>query len=80
MARRDADVDRRHTGGEQAVQPFFFAMAYDSGRGKIVLFGGYAGSAVLGDTWEWDGASGTWDTRHPGGSKPSPPLLPRHGV
>ncbi len=30
------------------------AMAYDSGRGVIVLFGGSDG-ASLGDTWEWDG-------------------------
>jgi hypothetical protein len=34
------------------------AMAYDSGRGRVVLFGGYDGSA-LGDTWEWDGS--TWE-------------------
>ena len=34
------------------------AMAYDSSRGKIVLFGGDAalgGGAILGDTWEFDG-------------------------
>jgi hypothetical protein len=32
------------------------AMAFDSNRGRVVLFGGnpYAGS-ILGDTWEWDG-------------------------
>jgi hypothetical protein len=28
-------------------------MAYDSTRGKMVLFGGYGGSAYLGDTWEF---------------------------
>ncbi len=34
-------------------------MAYDSKRGRVVLFGGRtaaAGAAALGDTWEWDGS------------------------
>ncbi len=31
-----------------------FAMAYDAGRGRVVLFGGLEG-APLGDTWEWNG-------------------------
>lgn len=31
------------------------AMAYDSRRGRIVLFGGAGNRGVLGDTWEWDG-------------------------
>ncbi len=35
-------------------------MAYDSRRGKVVLFGGYSkrgsgGDVYFGDTWEWDG-------------------------
>lgn len=34
------------------------AMAYDSGRGRIVLFGGSSNNTALGDTWEWDGS--TW--------------------
>ena len=34
------------------------SMAYDSMRGRTVLFGGYNGSQ-LGDTWEWDGSSWT---------------------
>jgi hypothetical protein len=33
-------------------------MAYDDGRGRVVLFGGSTGSARLNDTWEWDGH--TW--------------------
>lgn len=33
-------------------------MAYDSARGRTVLFGG-DGAGYLGDTWEWDGASWT---------------------
>lgn len=36
-------------------------MAYDSARGRIVMFGG-SGNAYpseLGDTWEWDGKNWT---------------------
>lgn len=35
------------------------AMAYDSQRGRTVLFGGLAasGGSALGDTWEWDGTN-----------------------
>lgn len=33
------------------------SMAYDSGRGRTVLFGGGSGCcAIYGDTWEWDGS------------------------
>lgn len=33
------------------------AMGYDAGRDVFVLYGGFdAGGALLGDTWEWDGA------------------------
>jgi hypothetical protein len=35
------------------------AMAYDSDRGRVVLFGGADASTARGDTWEWDGASWT---------------------
>lgn len=39
---------------------FGHAMAYDSARGRVVLFGGHNGSSgLLGDTWEWDGFSWT---------------------
>src|SRR5437868_3547251 len=40
------------------------ALAYDGHRGVTVLFGGAAAGnpvAVLGDTWEWDGA--VWTQR-----------------
>lgn len=33
------------------------ALAYDSTRGRVVLFGGADASKVRGDTWEWDGNS-----------------------
>lgn len=42
-------------------------VAYDSGRQRLVLFGGYRGSGEgrvrLGDTWEWDGAR--WEQKNP---------------
>ncbi len=34
-------------------------MAYDSVRGVTVLFGGWDGLSIFGDTWEWDGSSWT---------------------
>ena len=38
----------------------FHAMAFDSQRGRVVLFGGGNTScAALGDTWEWDGINWT---------------------
>lgn len=30
-------------------------MVYDARRRRVVLFGGSAGTNMLGDTWEWDG-------------------------
>jgi hypothetical protein len=32
------------------------AMVFDSGRGRVVLFGGTTATARLQDTWEWSGA------------------------
>jgi hypothetical protein len=33
------------------------SMAYDSNRGRVVLFGGIsADGRFFGDTWEWDGS------------------------
>lgn len=43
------------------------AMAYDAGRGRVVLFGGYS-SGYKGDTWEWDGT--TWTLRASSGPSP----------
>jgi hypothetical protein len=48
-----------------AVSPparYRHALAYDSARGRVVLFGGNNG-AVLADTWEWDG--NTWTQQTP---------------
>ncbi|MBI3892209.1 MAG: PKD domain-containing protein, partial [Candidatus Wallbacteria bacterium] len=46
------------------------AMAYDSARGRAVLFGGLAAVGTpLSETWEWDGT--TWVQRNPA-NVPSP--------
>jgi len=44
------------------------AMAYDSERGRVVLFGGADEVKVCGDTWEWDGK--TWTLKSQGGPGP----------
>jgi hypothetical protein len=46
------------------------AMAYDGAAGNIVLFGGQSStSAVLGDTWTWDGKN--WTQQFPAVSPPA---------
>jgi hypothetical protein len=45
------------------------AMAYDSLHGQVVLFGGYDGSNVFGDTWVWDGTN--WTQKTPSTSPPA---------
>jgi hypothetical protein len=48
---------------------FAHAMAYDSNRGVVVLFGGTTPQeALFGDTWEWQGSS--WKNVSPLGSYP----------
>src|SRR5262245_30525319 len=56
----------RGTGGPAAR--FGMGLAYDSLRGRTVLFGGTAGAVTLGDTWEWDGAS--WELHNSGPGAP----------
>ncbi|MEZ4367689.1 MAG: kelch repeat-containing protein [Kofleriaceae bacterium] len=49
----------------------FHAMAYDSARGEVVLFGGTPNNTfntVLADTWIWDGVR--WSQRTPATSPP----------
>jgi hypothetical protein len=43
------------------------AMAYDSSRKKVFLFGGWDNdaAAVSDRLWEWDGVAGTWTDRTP---------------
>jgi cysteine-rich repeat protein len=45
-------------------------VAYDSGRDRVVMFGGQDPSTnALGDTWEWDGVD--WQQRTPAHSPPA---------
>lgn len=46
------------------------AMAYDSIRGRLVLFGGTTSTGRKADTWEWDGVR--WSDVSPASSSPSP--------
>jgi hypothetical protein len=43
-------------------------MAFDAAVGRTVMYGGYASASPVTDTWEWNGADGTWTER-----KVSPP-------
>ena len=46
------------------IARFEHAMAYDSARDRVVVFGGYYHFyPVVGDTWEWDGSA--WVERKP---------------
>jgi hypothetical protein len=46
------------------------AMAYDSARGVVVMHGGTSNQAstIFDDTWEWNGAAGTWTEVTPTGT------------
>jgi N-acetylneuraminic acid mutarotase len=48
------------------------AMAYDSNRGKVFLFGGYDGSAYLNDTFAYDRKLNTWTFVDPAGKQVPP--------
>ena len=50
-------------------------MAYDGGRGFVVLFGGHDANNSLNDTWEWDGTD--WMQRFP---ITSPPARTEHSM
>lgn len=48
------------------------AMAFDSARCVVVLFGGADNFGnYLGDTWEWDGNTNTWELQTPVASPPT---------
>jgi hypothetical protein len=42
---------------------FGHAMVYDADRRRCVVFGGTTPAGVVDETWEWDGAAGTWQRR-----------------
>ncbi|MBI5528052.1 MAG: hypothetical protein HY897_17100 [Deltaproteobacteria bacterium] len=62
-------TDRTPAGTKPSARNYH-ALAYDSARGRVVLFGGDDGSRRQ-DTWEWDGSAGMWIDRTPAGTKPS---------
>jgi len=48
------------------------AMAYDSTRGVVVMFGGdhwFGDSSYEANTWEWDGTAQTWTNESPQGAE-----------
>ena len=55
------------------------ALAYDSARGRVVLFGGFDSSGnVFSDTWEWDGDA--WTDVTPSGANTSPSARNNHAL
>jgi len=76
--RWDGSAWTRSSASDSDYPPYarnFAAMAYDSARGRVVLFGGHDGTHALNDTWEWDGS--TWTQRRPA---TSPPARSRHAM
>ena len=51
-------------------------MAFDTARGKSVMFGGESGSGNLGDTWEYEGGLATATTYGSGCGNPALVLAP----
>lgn len=67
-------------GTEAPTVRFGHTMAYDSGLGRVLLFGGNA--AGVGDNneiWEWNGATAKWAKRCTGGCVP-PLARTQHGM
>ena len=56
--------------GDNPVPRNASALAYDSARSKMVLFGGYDSQSSLRDTWEWDGSQ--WVEVTPASTQDSP--------
>lgn len=52
-----ASGDWRVASREGLSQRMNHAMAYDSARDRVVLFGGENGFRLVGETWEWNGQS-----------------------
>lgn len=62
---------RQQMSGDRPSRRHGHAMAYDAGRGKVVLHGGIDETGGSNnETWEWDGAAETW-TRKNNGPTPS---------
>jgi len=70
----DGKAWRRHEVDPVPPARLGLALAYDEGRGRVVLFGGRAGGR-LDDTWEWDGER--WHRMDPAHA---PPARDGHGL
>lgn len=46
-------------------------MGYKASTGKIYMYGGYTGSAMLSEFWEYDIAGNTWTNTSPSGTAPT---------
>lgn len=65
--------------GQSPSARYGHAMAYDSARQRVVLFGGWSPSGgLLDDTWEWDGATATWHGPFLPATRPVPRM--HHGM
>lgn len=49
-------TSRQHGAWSGPSGRWLHAMTYDAARERTLLFGGYDGTRLLDDTWEWDGA------------------------
>ncbi len=47
-----------------------FGMAYDAGRGRVVVYGGVVEDGINSATWEWDGATRLWSQHAVGAAVP----------
>jgi len=73
------DTSRDGGGGVAPQERSGASMVFDSARGKLVLFGGRAGSGYnFQDTWEWDPATGAWTDVITVGARP--PARCQHGM
>ena len=65
---------QRNAAGSAPLRRYKHTMAYDSDRGKMLVFGGYATDTGRdqSDLWEWDGTTGVWTDRTPPGLSPGP--------
>lgn len=65
---------QRNATGDAPLRRYKHTMAYDSDRGKMLVFGGYAVDTGRDqqDLWEWDGVTGLWTDRTPAGLGPAP--------
>ena len=60
------------TANEAPAPRYGTRLAYDAATRQVVMFGGYDGYTIFGDTWMWDGTA--WTQQHPANAP-----APRYG-